>query len=211
MKKAIRNIITLGIVVAMLFSVVGFGGCDRWRTFTEEEHLARITERLQARYFYEDGTPRESATFRVPVQSDEGEQDNSSRGFLNITWQYITLERFEVQLIRALDGRKEYFMWQRFPVEMGFRFGMIRNNRYQLFGGERGLNPFDSHEIDIGNRYFAFELDVGLFATRNEKGNLTTLEGHILMQEYIDSRLEFTRSRRGIRAYNGKTRGPVFL
>jgi len=211
MKKILDKIVVIGITIVMLFSIVGFGGCDRWKNFSNEEHIERITERLQARYFYEDGTPRESATFRVPIQPDEDEQDNSSQGSLDITWQYITLERFEVQLIRALDGTKRYFMIQRFPTKIGFDMGIIlSNNQYRIFGIIFGINFFDLRGVCIDNRYYAIQPppELGLFAMRNERGELMTIGGGLLSQESIDFALDYRETLRTIRRKGWR---PIYL
>jgi len=191
MKKVVRQIAVLGLVVVMLVMAIPLSGCGR-QVFTEEEHIERITERLQARYFGEDGTPTDRAIFGI-----QGEEN---------VIQYVTLERFEVSIIYAFDGKPEYFMIQYFPVEIGYSFGIIFNNEYRSLGGRggrEGLNPFDYNEIESNNRFAAFTATPNSVVLATKYNNEWRFLQNGLFdntQERIDRQLAFTRSRRGRRA-----------
>jgi len=172
MKKVVRQIAALGLVVVLLLSTFGMLGCGR-QVFTEEEHIERITERLQARYFYEDGTP-----ITVRIRDEYGNP------------RYAQIERFEVQILNALDGARNFFVVQRFPIEFGFYPGIILNNEYRIFTGGyggTGLNPFEKHGVSTDNRYYIFLYlatpNINGFAKRNEDGVLVSINRYF---SYVD-------------------------
>jgi len=200
----VKKIVAIIIVLAMVVSIIGLAGCGR--TFTEEEHIERITARLQARYFYDDGTPTNNAIFR---RSYGEELLDGGRA-----WMYFTLERFEVQILSAFDGVREYFMVQYFPVEIGYRVGIKLGSEYRIFDLYRdiGINPFEKLKLDISNRYFIFMYLSGshpteALAKRNEQGEFVSLAPYLMItesyyvwtQERIDRQLQFNRSSRGRR------------
>jgi len=52
-KSFIQKILAIGITAIMFFAVFGFSGCEANRQFTNEEHIERITQRVQERFFAE--------------------------------------------------------------------------------------------------------------------------------------------------------------
>ena len=178
------------LIVSILTGLLIFLSCSM-EVLTEEEQLEIITKKLQAYYFKSDGTPTRPAYFQV----------KDADGW--VTGDYVTVESFDVEMLLSFDSKPEHFLVTFKPSTIGYRPGIIINNKYYLLGVNRPnkQNPFEERGIEIGNRFFMFDTPTNImgFAYIKDGAFVDLWNEHIYTKAEIKERLQFLRSSEGVR------------
>ena len=181
-------------VLTVVFSLLMLTSCPM-DVKTEEEHLAIITKKLQAKYFKPDGTPNyyyEHAYYDPPDSKDPND-------WVRVQ---VPVESFDVEIIKSFDGKPEHFLVTRKPFIAGYSPGIIIRDKYYLFGSKGfSNNPFEEKGIEKGNRYYMNpgEPPGGGLAFIKDGVFVDLHYGWIYTEAQIKERLKFLRSREGIR------------
>ncbi len=126
--------------MALIIGVALFSSCNP-KVLTEEEHIKRISEKLQKRYFNVDGTPTEQGC--ISRRDPEGNLIN------------YEIEGFRFEILKAYDEVPEYFLITHEPAAFGVLAGRIIGNKYRTFGlNLMKSNPYDDNDIEKENRYY---------------------------------------------------------
>ena len=165
---------------------------------TEEEHLAIITKKLHAKFFKPDGTPNYFYEYYdKPDKTDY------------TTWNRITvlIESFDVEILLSFDNKPEHFLITHKPSIIGYTIGTIIDNKYYIVGSQSNSNnPFEEKGIEKGNRYY---MQMGAsgdksLAYKKDRAFVDLYTGYIFTEAEIKERLQFLRSRYGIRFIKGQ-------
>lgn len=147
MKKVFKKVINLGIVCIICIMCSGvFSGCEARRNFTEEEHVERITERVQERFFSEGSEFADIYTgFKVEILYNfwdepeffmvEFEPDGFLYGTIRRNEYYFSLANFYRGSIWEEKFKETPWRGQRpfWEQELGPYFDKVRHYRSHFF------------------------------------------------------------------------------
>jgi len=185
--KMLKRIISLVLTLTICMSFLGmFSGCGN--IYTEEEHIQRITERAQKKFFNKDG----SAYKHFFTYDEKGKYLGQ-----------VAIESFEVEILLSFDGKPECFLITFMPESIGVMPGIIMNNQYYGLNLNRtkgAYNPYEENNIEKGNRYYMWQGSSKRgFATIIDGIIVDLYDGHIYKQDEIDESLKYLRSASGKR------------
>jgi len=130
----------IGIICLMCVMCSGiFSGCEARQHFTNEEHIERITQRVQARL-----------------------DDDNLFDYVNVFGFGIYVSNFSAYILYDYNSEPNFFLVEFEPV--GFIAGFIRRNRYYVSEVQRGSSScFHKAGIVDERRYAGFGHAGGLF------------------------------------------------
>lgn len=184
MKKKLKGIT---MMVIMLFGILGLVGCSQKASkYTEDEHIQRVTERIQKKYIDTDlsWVDREQPTsFDVYPLYNE---NNKLEYFL------VEFEPYGFLFIQLRDERKKVFSWTGASTSM-YKISATGNDEWISKDGKTVYNksPYFIAEINNERRY----LLLGYIVAVKQKEKFVNL---ISQEEVEISNGEVTREQVGI-------------